>query len=273
MAPTGTNLSYRKNQLRFLAWATQNNVSCTFFSPVELVDFLADVLRLHHLQASTLKALRRLAMAAIPWPSDLARIPCASCSISDNRCRLVFQVLARKETRGKCGVIKPFTVNTHASDEELCPVKCFKALRDHPCLTSRPPGPQLFVKSHLIHQPLSSSSAAGSTSLSSISSINPLSVTTTAETSYKHLSDSSLESIPLPAWDALARCAITENTIASTIGASNLADFIIKGSLLLSRCDIFRINKLHTLVFVLDWLSLQFKVLQVWKMLIVYYYF
>jgi len=133
-------------------------------------------------------------MAAILRPSDLARIPYASCSISDNRCRLVFQVLAPKETRGKCRIIKPFTVHPHASDEELCPVKCFKALRDHPGLTSRPPGSQLFVKSHLIHQPLSSSSTAGSTSLSPISSINPLSVTTTAATSYKHPSDSSLES-------------------------------------------------------------------------------
>ncbi|CEP10240.1 hypothetical protein [Parasitella parasitica] len=40
---------------------------------------------------------------------------------------------------------------------ELCPVQCFKAIRDHPSLASRPPGSQLFVKSNLIHQPLTSS--------------------------------------------------------------------------------------------------------------------
>ncbi|KAI8047161.1 uncharacterized protein B0P05DRAFT_481977, partial [Gilbertella persicaria] len=36
-------------------------------------------------------------------------------------------------------------------------VQCFKALRDHPGLASRPPGSQLFVKSHIIQQSLSSS--------------------------------------------------------------------------------------------------------------------
>ncbi|KAG1531911.1 hypothetical protein G6F51_013329 [Rhizopus arrhizus] len=54
----GTNRLYRKNQLRFLAWATQHNVSCTAFTPSELVNFLADMRQEHNLQASTLKTLR-----------------------------------------------------------------------------------------------------------------------------------------------------------------------------------------------------------------------
>ncbi|GAN11840.1 hypothetical protein MAM1_1087d11451, partial [Mucor ambiguus] len=58
LAPSGTNLSYRKNQLRFLEWAIQNNVSFTSFTPAELVNFLADMGRRHSLQASTLKTLR-----------------------------------------------------------------------------------------------------------------------------------------------------------------------------------------------------------------------
>ncbi|KAG1611471.1 hypothetical protein G6F45_013101 [Rhizopus arrhizus] len=149
----GTNRLYRKNQLRFLAWATQHNVSCTAFTPSELVNFLADMRQEHNLQASTLKTLRTavahlhdlstsisedtlinsyldtiakqappvsihrptidvspalsyartiasrtsttvkllqqklvflLAMAAFLRPSDLARIPFASCSILDS---------------------------------------------------------------------------------------------------------------------------------------------------------------------------------------------
>ncbi|KAL9542787.1 hypothetical protein PS6_009627 [Mucor atramentarius] len=63
-----------------------------------------------------------------------------------------------KETRGKRRIIKPFSVHPYASDVELCPVQCFKALRNHPPgLASRPSGSQLFAKSHLIQQPLSSS--------------------------------------------------------------------------------------------------------------------
>ncbi|KAG1080999.1 hypothetical protein G6F42_023122 [Rhizopus arrhizus] len=70
--------------------------------------------------------------------------------VSIHRPTVVFQVVAPKETRGKRRIIKPFTVHPHASDVELCPVQCFKALRDHPGLASRPSGAQLFVKSHLI---------------------------------------------------------------------------------------------------------------------------
>lgn len=97
-----------------------------------------------------------LAMAAFLRPSDLARIPYSSCSILDTGC-LTFNVVAPKETRGKRRIIKPFTIHPHASDVELCPVQCFKALRDHPGLAARPSGSQLFVKSNLIDQPLSSS--------------------------------------------------------------------------------------------------------------------
>ncbi|KAK4514797.1 uncharacterized protein ATC70_002402 [Mucor velutinosus] len=225
LAPTGTNLSYRKNQLRFLEWAIKNGVSFTSFTPVELVNFLSDIRSRYNLQVATLKTVRAavahlhdepkgireselinsyidtmmkqappvpihrptidispaltyarsivsrttisikllqqklvflLAMAAFLRPSDLARIPYHSCSITDTGC-LTLQVVAPKETRRKRRIIKPFTIHPHASDIELCPVQCFKALRAHPGLASRPPGSQLFVKSHLIQQPLSSS--------------------------------------------------------------------------------------------------------------------
>ncbi|KAG1390939.1 hypothetical protein G6F57_014565 [Rhizopus arrhizus] len=89
-------------------------------------------------------------------PSDLARIPFASCGISTSGC-LLFQVVAPKETRKKRRIIKPFTVHPHASDNELCPVQCFKALRDHPAMRSRREDSPLFVKSNNIHQPLSPS--------------------------------------------------------------------------------------------------------------------
>ncbi|KAI8067026.1 uncharacterized protein B0P05DRAFT_589775 [Gilbertella persicaria] len=211
LAPTGTNLSYRKNQLRFLEWAIRHNISITVFTPTDMVNFLADMRTDHNLQASTLKTVRAavshlhnnpkvirekppvsihrptidvspalayarsivsrtttpiklllqklaflLAMSALLRPSDLERIPYSSCSITDNGC-LTFTVVAPKETRGKRRIIKPFTVYPHASDFELCPVQCFKFLRDHPVLAARPSGSQLFVKSHLIHQSLSSS--------------------------------------------------------------------------------------------------------------------
>ncbi|CEP14562.1 hypothetical protein [Parasitella parasitica] len=95
-------------------------------------------------------------MAALLRPSDLARIPFTSCSITDDGC-LSFHVVAPKKTRRKRRIIKPFKVHPHATDMELCPVQFFKAICDHPNLASRPPGSQLFVKSNLIHQPLTSS--------------------------------------------------------------------------------------------------------------------
>ncbi|KAK4514699.1 uncharacterized protein ATC70_002301 [Mucor velutinosus] len=70
---------------------------------------------------------------------------------------LTLQVVAPKENRRKRRIIKPFTIHPHTSDIELCPVQGFKALHDHSGLASRPPGSQLFVKSHLIQQSLSSS--------------------------------------------------------------------------------------------------------------------
>ncbi|CEP06982.1 hypothetical protein, partial, partial [Parasitella parasitica] len=97
-----------------------------------------------------------LAMAAFLRPSDLARIPYSSCSISDSS-GLQFQVVAPKETRAKRRIIKPFTVHPHASDIELCPVECFKAVSSHPVLVNRPTSSQLFVNSNNIHQPLGSS--------------------------------------------------------------------------------------------------------------------
>ncbi|CEP09372.1 hypothetical protein, partial, partial [Parasitella parasitica] len=109
-----------------------------------------------HIKLLQQKLTFLLAMAAFLRPSDLARIPFDSCSITEDGC-LSFSVVAPKETRKKRRIIKPFKVHPHASDVELCPVECFKALRDHPGLVSRLPGSKLFVKSHIIQQPLSSS--------------------------------------------------------------------------------------------------------------------
>ncbi|CEP07625.1 hypothetical protein [Parasitella parasitica] len=95
-------------------------------------------------------------MAAFLRSSDLTRIPFDSCTISDSGC-LTFQVVAPKETSGKRRIIKPFMIRPHAIDPELCPVQCFKAIRDHPGLAMRPSNSQLFVHSNNIFQPLSSS--------------------------------------------------------------------------------------------------------------------
>ncbi|KAG1078843.1 hypothetical protein G6F42_024056 [Rhizopus arrhizus] len=214
LADNATNQQYRRHQLRFLAWATQNNVSFMAFTPSDVVNFLANMRQEHNMQASTLKTLRAtvahlhddttdtiakqappvfihrptidvspalayarsiasrpsstnikllqqklvflLAMAASLRPSDLARIPLTSCSISETSCPLL-QVVAPKETRGKRRIIKPFTIHPHAEDFELCPVQCFEALRDHPALQARPTHSKLFVKSNNINQPLSAS--------------------------------------------------------------------------------------------------------------------
>ena len=96
-------------------------------------------------------------MAAFLRPSDLARIPFSSCSVRASDGCFTFQVVSPKETRKKRRIIKPFTVHPHQDDIELCPVECFKALQMHPSLAARPERSQLFVKSHLISHPLSSS--------------------------------------------------------------------------------------------------------------------
>ena len=98
-----------------------------------------------------------LAMAAFLRPSDLARIPFESCKVRESDGCLTFVVHAPKEKRKKRRIIKPFTIHPHNSDVELCPVNCFQALKDHPALSARPTGSNLFVKSKLIQQPLSAS--------------------------------------------------------------------------------------------------------------------
>ncbi|KAL7329798.1 hypothetical protein PS15p_212273 [Mucor circinelloides] len=224
LAKNGTNRLYRKNQLRFLAWAVDNGVSYTTFSGADLVNFLAYIRQTHHLEVSTLKTTRvavthlhdspkdisedplansyldslsrqaslvsihcetvdltpslayarsipsktstfvkliqqklafLLAMAAFLRPSDLARIPFSSCTVDSNSGCLKFHVVSPKETRSEGRIIKPFTIRPHATDVELCPVKCFLVLRDHPALQARPRDSQLFVKSNNAYQPLS----------------------------------------------------------------------------------------------------------------------
>ncbi|KAG0804514.1 hypothetical protein G6F57_014550 [Rhizopus arrhizus] len=98
-----------------------------------------------------------LAMAAFLRPSDLARIPFSSCEVRESDGCLKFQVVSPKETCKKRRIIKPFTVHPHTRDQELCPVQCFIALRDHPGLQARPENSTLFIKSNNIRQPLSAS--------------------------------------------------------------------------------------------------------------------
>jgi hypothetical protein len=70
---------------------------------------------------------------------------------------LTFVVNDPTKKRKKRRIIKPFIIHPHSSDVELCPVQCFKAIKDHPSLSTRPTGSNLFVKSNLIQQPLSAS--------------------------------------------------------------------------------------------------------------------
>ncbi|KAG0977719.1 hypothetical protein G6F28_012327 [Rhizopus arrhizus] len=58
LEPTATNRGYRKNQLRFLAWATAHNVSPTMFTGADVVNFLARLKHDHKLQLGTLKSIR-----------------------------------------------------------------------------------------------------------------------------------------------------------------------------------------------------------------------
>ncbi|KAG1300906.1 hypothetical protein G6F64_012275 [Rhizopus arrhizus] len=58
LEPTATNRGYRKNQLRFLAWATAHNVFPTMFTGADVVNFLARLKHDHKLQLGTLKSIR-----------------------------------------------------------------------------------------------------------------------------------------------------------------------------------------------------------------------
>ncbi|CEP13937.1 hypothetical protein [Parasitella parasitica] len=178
LANTATNKLYRKNQLRFLDWAIWHKVSLSGFSSSDVVNFLEDMRQApHNLQASTLKTLPRtiasrsstsrvkllqqklaflIAMTAFLHPSDLVRISFASCIILDSG-RLRIEVVSPKKTRRKRRIVKPFTLHPHAEDCELCPIQCFKAIRDYPALQARPWDANLFVRSNLITQSLSAS--------------------------------------------------------------------------------------------------------------------
>ncbi|KAG2228482.1 hypothetical protein INT48_008098, partial [Thamnidium elegans] len=128
--------------------------------PVDMTPSLAYARTILSCSTTSLKPLQQklaflLSMAAFLRPSDLARIPFSSCNIRPEG-SLTFQVVAPKETRKKRRIIKSFTVHPHNTDIELCPVRCFKALRDHSSLASRSDDSHLFVKSHIPSQPLSS---------------------------------------------------------------------------------------------------------------------
>ncbi|KAG2215915.1 hypothetical protein INT46_004171 [Mucor plumbeus] len=96
-------------------------------------------------------------MAAFLRPSDLARIPFESCKFREFDGCFAFVVNAPKEKQKKRRIIKPFRIHPHNSDVEICLVQCFKALKDHPVLSTRPTGSNLFVNSNLIQQPLPAS--------------------------------------------------------------------------------------------------------------------
>jgi hypothetical protein len=98
-----------------------------------------------------------LAMAVFLRPSDLVRIPFSSCEFPESDSCLKFQVVSPKETRKKRRIIRRFTVHPYTSDQGLCRVQYFKALRDHPDLQARPANSQLFIKSDNIRQLLSAS--------------------------------------------------------------------------------------------------------------------
>ncbi|CEP13598.1 hypothetical protein [Parasitella parasitica] len=72
LADNATNKLYRKNQLRFLEWATRHNVFYTAFTHAELVNFLAEMRQEHGLQASTLKTLRTAVAHLNDDPSSIS---------------------------------------------------------------------------------------------------------------------------------------------------------------------------------------------------------
>ncbi|GAN11521.1 hypothetical protein MAM1_0661d11085 [Mucor ambiguus] len=193
LAPNGTNLGYRKNQLRFLEWAIQNNVSFTSFTPVELVNFLADMSSRHSLQASTLKTLRAAVVHLHDNPKgiresavindyidsrmkqappvnihrptiDISPAMAFAQSIASRTTtpikqlqqKLVF-LLAMTAFLRPSDLARALSTTMAVSTSRWWPPKKLEALRDHPGLASRPSGSQLFVKSNLINQPLSSS--------------------------------------------------------------------------------------------------------------------
>ncbi len=88
-------------------------------------------------------------------PSDFACIPFSTYSLRQADGCLLFRVVFPKETRNRRKIIKPFTIHPHAT--EICPVRCFSALHDHPGLTNRPADSLLFVKSSIVRQPISAS--------------------------------------------------------------------------------------------------------------------
>jgi hypothetical protein len=98
-----------------------------------------------------------LSMAAFLRPSDLARIPFNPCRVDTSTGFLHFHVVVPKEKRKGRNIIKPFTVHPNSDNGELCPVRCFAAIRDHPTSRQRLPNSQLFISSKTLTDPIASS--------------------------------------------------------------------------------------------------------------------
>ncbi|KAI8977692.1 hypothetical protein BDF20DRAFT_942961, partial [Mycotypha africana] len=74
-----------------------------------------------------------LGVTALLRPSDLARISLDSCKVIEDH--FSFQVVAPKETRQQRSIIKDYMVNSH-SDPDLCPVRLFQVMQQHPAWSS-----------------------------------------------------------------------------------------------------------------------------------------
>ncbi|KAG1109036.1 hypothetical protein G6F42_015783 [Rhizopus arrhizus] len=93
-----------------------------------------------------------LVMTIFLCPFVMARIPFSSSYPVLQDGHFHFKVLALKETPGKRGIVKPFTVRPHATaDMKLCLLQRLRALRGHPRLAFLPYYSQFFVKSNYIN--------------------------------------------------------------------------------------------------------------------------
>lgn len=75
LEPSTTNKAYRKNQIRFLDWASKNEESYTDFSGADMVNFLTSIRQSHNFQVSTLKTIRAYIAPLNSGPSVISSDP------------------------------------------------------------------------------------------------------------------------------------------------------------------------------------------------------
>ncbi|KAI7898081.1 uncharacterized protein BX663DRAFT_546695 [Cokeromyces recurvatus] len=158
---SSTNRSYRRGQILFLKWASDNNISDNNFSPIDLINFLSAMKSTHNYAVTTLQLFRsapsywELHVFFARQTYNVFRLIPFRCLLISPSC--VLSSLSQRKTPDR-RIIKSFKVRAHTDSTTLCPLQTFLVYAQRrPVCSSL----SLFVNSISPDRPLQASTIQG----------------------------------------------------------------------------------------------------------------